>query len=67
MKILKFKTNINCNGCIAKVTPFLNKAHDILKWDVDIANSQKTLTVETNNLREEEIIGSIRIVHFYII
>jgi hypothetical protein len=25
MKTLKFKTNINCGGCLAKVTPFLNE------------------------------------------
>ncbi len=25
MNTYKFKTNINCGGCIAGVTPFLNK------------------------------------------
>ena len=48
METLKFKTNINCGGCIAKVTPFLNEAGIIKSWGVDTANPQKILTVETD-------------------
>ena len=29
MKTIKFKTNINCGGCISKVTPFLNKQEGV--------------------------------------
>ena len=56
METLKFKTNINCGGCIATVTPFLDKAEGIEKWEVDIANPQKILTVETSKLNSEEVI-----------
>ena len=31
MEKLKFKTNINCGGCVAKVTPFLNAETSIDK------------------------------------
>lgn len=55
MEKLKFKTNINCNGCIANVTPSLNQVQGILKWEVDITNPQKILTVETD-LPGEEIV-----------
>ena len=55
MKTLKFKTNIKCSGCIAKVTPHLNEAEGIEKWEVDIYNPSKPLTVETSDLSEEEI------------
>jgi copper chaperone len=48
MTTLKFKTNINCGGCIAKVTPFLNNEPGIEKWEVDILHPEKTLTVQTN-------------------
>ena len=41
MNTLKFKTNINCNGCIAKVTPSLNGAGGIENWEVDTNNPQK--------------------------
>ena len=40
MKTLKFKTNIKCTGCVAKVTPFLNDEKGIEKWDVDIFNPE---------------------------
>jgi len=60
MKTLKFKTNINCNGCIANVGPSLNQVKNILKWDVDITNSQKILSVETANLDENEIIALVK-------
>lgn len=59
MKTLKFKTNINCNGCVASVTPFLNKIEGI-NWEVDTENPDKILTVETQNIPEEEIIKAIQ-------
>ncbi len=48
MNKFQFKTNINCSGCVAKVTPALNKVEGIVSWDVDINNPSKTLTVEAN-------------------
>ncbi len=59
METLKFKTNINCGGCIAKVTPFLDKADGIEKWEVDTENPQKILTVETSLLKSEDVIKII--------
>jgi copper chaperone len=56
MEKFKFKTNINCNGCIAKVTPFLAEEKNILAWQVDISNPQKILSVETEGLKEEDIV-----------
>ena len=46
MKELKFKTNVNCNHCIAKITPFLNDEKRIAEWSVDINNPDKILTVK---------------------
>lgn len=54
MKVLKFKTNINCNGCIAGVTPFLNKLEKT-KWSVDTENPDKILSVETEDATDEEV------------
>ena len=45
----KFKTNIKCDGCIAKVTPSLNEAVGQNNWKVDLANPSKILTVETDD------------------
>ena len=59
MKTLKFNTNINCAGCVASVTPHLNKVSEIEKWDVDTNQSNKPLTVKTD-LDEKEIIEIIQ-------
>lgn len=55
MKQYKFKTNINCSGCIATVTPYLNANNQIKKWEVDTVNPQKVLTVETDSLSSEMV------------
>ena len=51
----QFKTNINCGGCIAAVTPHLNANSDIKHWEVDTQNPQKVLTVETDNLSSDMV------------
>lgn len=45
MNTLKFKTNINCGGCVKAVTPTLNGSTAIQHWQVDTATPDKTLTV----------------------
>jgi len=45
METSKFKTNIKCAGCVAKVTPFLNEALGEDNWEVDYNNPSKVLTV----------------------
>lgn len=45
METLQFKTNINCSGCIAKVSPFLNQLEEVENWKVDTTNPDKILTV----------------------
>ncbi|GMQ27395.1 heavy-metal-associated domain-containing protein [Algoriphagus confluentis] len=55
MKVLKFKTNIQCSNCLAKVTPKLNEQSDIQSWEVDLMDPERTLTVKTENLEPEDI------------
>jgi copper chaperone len=59
-KTLKFKTNINCGGCIAKVTPFLNGAKGIGNWEVDTDNRNKVLTVVSDGITENEVIDVVQ-------
>ena len=59
MKTLKFKTNIKCGGCIAAVTPFLNKVQEIKNWEVDTVNPDKILTVQSENLDAGDVISVI--------
>jgi copper chaperone len=55
MKQYQFKTNINCGGCVARVTPVLNQHEEIKEWNVDTQNPDKVLTVKTENMAEEEV------------
>lgn len=59
-KTLKFKTNINCGGCIAKVTPFLNGAKGIGNWEVNTDNRNKVLTVVSDGITENEVIDVVQ-------
>ncbi|OJW81118.1 MAG: hypothetical protein BGO69_03390 [Bacteroidetes bacterium 46-16] len=56
-----FKTNINCNGCIASITPYLNANNEIKHWTVDTQSEGKILTVETDSLTDvmvEDIVNT---------
>ncbi len=57
---LQFKTNINCSGCIAKVTPFLNDAEGIQHWEVDTNNKDKILSVELDGITEAEVMKKVQ-------
>jgi len=61
METLKFKTNINCGGCIAAVTPSLNALPGVKDWKVDTANRDKVLSVEAEaGLSANEIIAALK-------
>jgi copper chaperone len=60
MKTLKFKTNVNCGGCISTVTPVLNEIKGITHWSVDTANPLKVLTVESEDTTSAEIITALK-------
>jgi len=55
-----FKTNINCDGCVAKVTPILNTTDGIETWNVDTTNRDKILSVTSNNVSKKEIIDTVQ-------
>lgn len=61
METAKFKTNIKCSGCIATVTPFLNKTVGENNWQVDLQAPEKVLTVNTDGtVNESEVIRSLQ-------
>lgn len=59
-KTLQFKTNINCGGCVAKVTPFLNEAEGVCHWEVDTTNKDKILSVHTKGITEQEVMQKVK-------
>ena len=60
MKTVKYKTNINCGGCINSVTPFLNELDNIDLWKVDIENPDKILHVELEDENEHIVIETVK-------
>ena len=64
MKTLKFKTNINCGGCVSKVTPFLNNQEGVESWEVDTVTPDKILTIKSNGASEEDVKATLQKVGF---
>lgn len=54
METLKFKTNIKCSGCVAKVTPNLNETVGEGQWEVDMNSPAKVLSVAVA-VKEEKV------------
>jgi copper chaperone len=57
---MKFKTNINCGACVAKVTPVLNDNEQVESWNVDTENPEKILTVQGAEIDEDDLIHSLK-------
>jgi copper chaperone len=57
---MKFKTNIKCGGCVAKVTPLLNETVGENAWSVDTASADKVLTIaEDKALLIDDVIKAV--------
>lgn len=59
MKTQKFKTNIACGNCLAKVTPILNAEPRIKSWDVDLKSDDRLLTVESEDMSAEDVFKTV--------
>lgn len=55
METLKFKTNINCGGCVAKVTNPLNETAGKGNWSVDTSSPDKPLIVTNDGITAEQV------------
>lgn len=56
---MKFKTNVMCNNCVAKITPYLDKVVGENNWDVDIKDPKKILTIKNEQVKSEEVIHAL--------
>lgn len=63
MEIQQFKTNTKCEGCVAKIRPFLNKILPEDSWKIDLHTPDKILTV-TADCPTEEIIKAVEAAGF---
>ena len=60
MKSLTFRTTINCNNCIAKVTPFLDSVKGVVHWEVNTKDPSRILTVYGDDFAPEEIKAKVK-------
>ncbi len=54
-QILKFKTTLKCGGCKATITPFLDEAKGIDKWELDLEHPDRILTVYADGITAGEV------------
>lgn len=55
MSKVKLKTNIKCDACVAKVTPYLNEVAGKDGWHVDLKDPARVLTVNTEAPAEKVV------------
>ncbi|MFC6224520.1 heavy-metal-associated domain-containing protein [Hymenobacter artigasi] len=60
MSTLRFKTTINCGGCIKAVTPGLNQEVGANNWQVDTANADKILTVNSPTATAAQVVKAVQ-------
>lgn len=60
MKILRFKTNLKCNGCIRAITPAIESLKDIESWKVELENPDKVLEINSLDDISDSVIESIK-------
>ncbi|MGN6543853.1 MAG: heavy-metal-associated domain-containing protein [Aureliella sp.] len=61
-----FKTNLNCQSCVSKVRPLLDAEEMVHRWQVDTANPDKLLTLESPGpVDVDRIIGLVEKAGFH--
>jgi len=66
MSEARFKTTIQCNGCLSKVTPKLNEFLEEQSWSVDLESDDRILTVNNDNVSVDAVVSAVKSVGFEI-
>lgn len=66
MSEAKFKTTIQCNGCLSKVTPKLNEILKEQSWSVDLESDDRILAVNDDNVSDDAVVSAVKSVGFEI-
>ena len=66
MSEAKFKTTIQCNGCLSKVTPKLNEILKEQSWSVDLESDDRILTVNDDSVSVDAVVSAVKSVGFEI-
>ena len=66
MSEARFKTTIQCNSCLSKVTPKLNEFLEEQSWSVDLESDDRILTVNDDNVSIDVVVSAVKSVGFEI-
>lgn len=61
---MKFKTNINCNNCIAKVQTTLDGLVGAGNWQVDTNSPEKWMIVSNNEITASDVSNKLKRIGF---
>lgn len=59
MKVLKFKTNVENDGMVAKLAPFLDNEEMIRKWNLDTDSQENILSVSGEEITPEMVTRAV--------
>jgi tRNA G26 N,N-dimethylase Trm1 len=60
MEILKFKTTIQSDTDLQKITPLLNKEENFHQWKLDTSTPENILNVSTNDPNSQLVINLLK-------
>lgn len=55
MLVHRYKTDLHCGACVARVRPLLDAAPDVSRWDADTDGPETVLTVEGEGITAERV------------
>ena len=61
---MKFKSNINCQNCVAKVKNTLDTLVGAEAWKVDIENPSKILDISNPDTSAAEVVNKLKRIGF---
>ncbi len=61
---MKFKTNINCNNCVAKVQTTLDGLAGAGNWQVDTNNPEKILDIKNLEVAAQDVTNKLKRIGF---
>ncbi|MDO1448161.1 copper chaperone [Rhodocytophaga aerolata] len=64
MEILKFKTTIQSDADLQKITPLLNKEESFHQWKLDTSTPENILNISTNDPDPQVVINLLKTAGF---
>lgn len=55
MLVHRYKTDLHCGACVARVRPLLDAAADVRRWEADTDGPETVLTVEGEGITAERV------------